>query len=82
MPEPVISTWDIKYVLAPDGETTLTRRVDVVDTVPIAGHGPSIGQMHKALREALAAEDPQVTDLPHQAIVIVRAKAAEDEPTH
>jgi hypothetical protein len=45
--------YDVRYVLAPDGETAHTRRVTVVDPDPQPGMGPSLGRIHQALREAI-----------------------------
>lgn len=49
-------TYDIRYSLAPDGETVHTKRVTVHDPNPQPGFGPSLGVIHRALRESNPAE--------------------------
>jgi hypothetical protein len=44
--------YDIRYVLGPDGENVRTRRITVTDPDPQPGCGPSLGVIHKALRES------------------------------
>lgn len=80
-PEPVTSTWDIAFVVAPDGEQRLTRRVEVTDTHPVPWGGPMIGQFHRSLCEHLAAEDPDGWGQMHpDAIVIVKTEPVAEVP--
>jgi hypothetical protein len=67
-----VFVYDITYVLAPDGDTTHTRRVTVTDPYPQPGFGPSLGIIHQALRDSDPHEFGHIQHPDELAIITVK----------